>query len=116
MSQGRHSASAAILNGLIDVVGGINFSSEQNFVEAYDPKKNDWVVKLTHTTATIVRPPVVAFNGFLHDFSKNRAIKVYDPEIITSIEVRMNELQSFEEFIHLFSNRSAQISIIMFEV
>lgn len=81
MSQGRRSASAAILNELIYVVGGINNSNELTLVEAYDPKTNEWAVKMSFdAVASRVRPMLVAFNGFLYAFPDKRGIRQYDSE------------------------------------
>lgn len=65
MNARHHSASAAILNGLIYIFGGVGTSSWTNLVETYDPKTNKWNHLITlAATANLIRPPILAFGGF----------------------------------------------------
>lgn len=99
MSENRHSASAVIFNGLIYVYGGVRQSQSRsqrrqnpsNFVEAYDPKSNEWVVKITlyaYGAASIDPPPLLAFDGFLYVLSGERGVIEYDSDMKTSTQVK----------------------------
>lgn len=88
MSERRHSASAAILNGLIYVVGGVKHSNQLTLVEAYDPKTDEWNRKMSFdAVANRVRPILVALNGFLYAFPDKHSIRKYDSENQTHAEV-----------------------------
>lgn len=108
MSRVHRSASTAIINGLIYVVGGMNFSNQQTSVEAYDPKTNEWTVKTSFDAVVDrVRPMIVAFGGLLYAFTDKRRIRKYDSENETCAKV-----SSFISYKELHSSLILRIIIL----
>lgn len=89
MNRKRYVASAAILNGLIYVVGGLNeFTRSSNLVESYDPRTDEWTVRMPLDKGK-VRPALATFNGRLYAFLIGHGVREYDP--VKNIWMMVNE-------------------------
>lgn len=78
MTKVRGKCSAAILNGLIYVIGGC-CTNNSTSVQSYDPKTNVWTERMSLDVDCQDRP-FVASNGFLYAFPYKRQVRQYDPE------------------------------------
>lgn len=86
MNRKRSNASAAILNGLIYVVGGTEHCQMSNLVESYDPKTDEWTERMALEEG-LIRPPLVAFNGMLYAF--HCGVREYDP--VENVWTKVNQ-------------------------
>lgn len=77
MNRGRSAGAAAILNGLIYVVGG--FYETSTTVESYNPKTNEWTLRVQLESYSN-HGALTAFNGMLYGFSGTGEVKQYNPK------------------------------------
>lgn len=101
MNHNRANASAAILNGLIYVVGGSESGQMSNSVESYDPKTDEWNDRMELDRGEL-QPTLVAFNGMLYAFLDYHGVREYDPEKNVWTKVRRMAENSIRvnEFTH----------------
>lgn len=93
MNRKRYGAPAAILNGLIYVVGGYEDRSQSKsstLVESYDPKTDEWTARI-ELDEGLSENSLVAFNGMLYAFA--RGVREYDP--VKNVWTKVNESRKF---------------------
>lgn len=79
MNVALYYASVTCGNGYIYVAGGLSDrDTASNFVEMYDPKKDEWV-QLANMNKSRIAFALINSNGILYAMGWNSSIEKYDP-------------------------------------